>query len=154
MTQSKFIEEIAKCVQEIAPKYNLLCNSAIIAQACLESAYGTSKKAKYHNYFGLKYRTNRVKCNKGYFYDGGSEQNLDGSYTLLPDQTAWYAFENMYNGVEGYCQFVNIANYKNLKGVTDPLVYLQNIKADGYATSLNYVTNVYNVVKKIQFNKI
>ena len=64
MTQSKFIEEIAKCVQEIAPKYNLLCNSAIIAQACLESAYGTSKKAKYHNYFGLKYRTNRVKCNK------------------------------------------------------------------------------------------
>ena len=111
MTQEQFIKEIAKYVQKYAPKYGLMCNSAIIAQACLESAYGTSKKAKYHNYFGLKYRENRVNCNKGYFYDGGSEQNDDGSYTLLPSATAWYAFEDMEHGVEGYCQFVNISNF-------------------------------------------
>lgn len=148
MTQEQFIKEIAKYVQKYAPKYGLMCNSAIIAQACLESAYGTSKKAKYHNYFGLKYRENRVNCNKGYFYDGGSEQNDDGSYTLLPSATAWYAFEDMEHGVEGYCQFVNISNYKSIKGINDPLKYLQAIRDCNYATSLNYVSNVYKVIEK------
>lgn len=148
MTQEQFIKEIAKYVQKYAPKYGLMCNSAIIAQACLESSYGTSTKAKYHNYFGLKYRENRVNCNNGYFYDGGSEQNADGSYTLLPSATAWYAFDDMEHGVEGYCQFVNISNYKSIKGITDPLKYLQAIRDCNYATSLNYVSNVYKVVEK------
>lgn len=148
MTKEEFIKEVAKYVQKYAPKYGLLCNSGIIAQACLESSYGTSNKAKYHNYFGLKYRKNRVTCNNGYFYDGGSEQNKDGSYTLLPSDTAWYAFDSMEKGIEGYCQFVNVSNYNSIKGITDPYTYLKNIKSCGYATSQKYVDNVYSVVKK------
>lgn len=148
MTQEQFIKEIAKYVQKYAPEFGIKVCSPIIAQACLESAYGTSKKASFHNYFGLKYRNNRVKCNKGYFTDGGSEQNPNGTYTLLPSSTAWYAFENLEQGVLGYFQFINIPNYANLKGVTDPYKYLENIKADGYATSVNYVKNVYNVIQK------
>ena len=41
--------------------------SAIVAQACLESAYGSSDKAKHNNYFGLKYKGNRVSCYSGYY---------------------------------------------------------------------------------------
>lgn len=74
MTKDKFIAEIAKYVQKYAPQYGIQVCSPIIAQACLESAYGTSVKAKHHNYFGLKYRQNRVKCHSGYFTDGGAEQ--------------------------------------------------------------------------------
>ena len=148
MTQSQFIEEIAKWVQEHAPEYKIAVCSPVIAQACLESAYGTSNKAKYHNYFGLKYRANRVKCHNGTFTDGGSEQNADGTYTLLPGATQWYSFADVDNGVEGYFQFTNISNYKNLKGCTDPKKYLEYIKAAGYATSLKYVDNVYNVIVK------
>ena len=147
MTKEQFIKEIAKYVQKYAPKYNIKVCSPIIAQACLESAYGTSKKAQFHNYFGLKYRANRVKCNSGYFEDGGSEQNANGTYTNLPSNTAWYAFSNMESGVEGYFQFINISTYSNLKGVIDPETYLKNIKADGYATSLNYVDNLMSVIK-------
>lgn len=147
MTKQEFIKEIAKYVQKYAPEFGIKVCSPIIAQACLESAYGTSEKATHHNYFGLKYRANRVSCNKGYFMNGGSEQNTDGTYTLLPSSTAWYAFENMEKGVLGYFQFINISNYSNLKGITDPYEYLENIKKDGYATSLNYVKNVYNVIK-------
>ena len=153
MTKEQFIAEIAKYVQKYAPEFNIKVCSPIIAQACLESGYGTSKKASFHNYFGLKYRANRVTCNKGYFVDGGSEQNKDGTYTNLPSSTAWYAFENLEKGVLGYFQFINIANYSNLKGVTDPLTYLQNIKTDGYATSLNYVDNVYKVIQQWNLTK-
>lgn len=149
MQQESFIKNIGPLVQKFAPKYGIspsVC-SAVIAQACLESDYGTSYKAKFHNYFGLKYRKNRLTVNKGFFEDGGSEQNKDGSYTLLPSDTAWYSFDNMEKGVEGYFQFINISNYSSLKGETDPLKYLEKIKAAKYATSNEYVKNVYNVIK-------
>lgn len=146
---SDFIERIAGYVKRYAPSYGIKVYSPIIAQAILESAMGTSYKAQFHNYFGLKYRNNRVNCNKGYFLDGGSEQDATtGIYTNLPDDTYWYAFESMEKGVEGYFQFINIPNYANLKGVTDPEQYLINIKADHYASSLKYIENVMNVIRK------
>lgn len=148
MTQEQFIEQISRYCITYAKKYGFKVASPAIAQACLESAYGTSTKAQYCNYFGLKYRKNRITTNNGYFMDGGSEQNANGSYTLLPSTTAWYAFDNMEKGVEGYYQFINIANYAKVKEAKTPKEYLDAIKAAGYATSLKYVDNVMNVVKK------
>lgn len=145
MERQEFIKNIADAATVLAPKYGICVISPIIAQACLESAYGTSEKAKHHNYFGLKYRKNRVSCHNGYFNNGGSEQNADGSYT--PIQTDWYAFADLFSGVEGYFQFINTGNYANLKGITDPYRYLELIKEDNYATSLDYVKNVWRVVE-------
>lgn len=145
MTKQEFIENIAKYVMKYAPQFNIKVHSPIIAQAALESGFGTSYKAQFHNYFGLKYRPNRVTCNNGYFKDGGSEQRTDGSY--IPISTDWYSFENMEKGVLGYFQFINTTNYASVKNVSDPYQYLVNIKAAGYATSLEYVKNVWNVVQ-------
>ena len=50
----QFIETIAPIVQKYAKKYGYKVVSPIIAQACLESKYGFSGLAKYHNYFGMK----------------------------------------------------------------------------------------------------
>lgn len=148
MTNQQFIQTIAPLCQKYAKQYGFKIASAAIAQACLESGYGTSPKASFHNYFGLKYRPNRVTCNNGYFEAGGSEQNADGSYTPLPSTTAWYNFDNIEKGVEGYYQFINISNYAQVKAATTPLAYLQAIKDAHYATSINYVQNVYNVITK------
>ena len=144
--QTDFIKKIAPLVQKIAPEFDIRCCSAVIAQACLESAYGTSNKAQHHNYFGLKYRPGRLTCSSGTFVDGSSEQREDGSHYDITD--SWYEFDSMENGVRGYFQFTDIANYANLKGVADPETYLTNIKKDGYATSLDYVKNVMAVVTK------
>lgn len=157
MSKEEFIKAIADAVNKYKSDFGICVASPIIAQAILESAWGTSKKAKYHNYFGLKYRKNRVTCNNGYFEDGGSEQNSDGSYIPLPSNTAWYAFDNLEKGVLGYFQFINIELYSNLKGVSDPYEYLRLIRADGYATSLDYVDNVYRIVKQYdltQYDKV
>lgn len=153
MTKEEFIEEIAKYVVKYAKQFGICVHSPIIAQAVLESGYGTSSKARYYNYFGLKYREGRLDCNSGFFEDGGSEQNADGSYTMLPSSTAWYAFDSMEEGVKGYFQFTNISNYDNLKGVKDPKTYLVNIKADNYATSIDYVDNLMAVIKKWNLTK-
>jgi len=156
--QQAFIDTIAPFCIKYAKKYGFKVASAGIAQACLESGYGTGvypdNRNKVinpltgewrHNYFGLKYRPNRVNCNNGYFNSTGTEQHADGSYT--PTTTDWYKFESLEKCVEGYYQFINTANYAQVKAATNPLTYLQAIKAAGYASSLNYVENVYKVVE-------
>jgi hypothetical protein len=151
MTNQEFIAAIAPLCVKYAKKYGFKVASPAIAQACLESGYGTSTKAQHHNYFGLKYRANRLTVNNGTFVDGSSEQNPDGSYVPITDQ--WYNFDNMGKGVEGYYQFINIPNYAKVKEAGDPLTYLQEIKNAHYATSLNYVQNVYNVITKWNLTK-
>ena len=151
MTKQEFIDAIAKAANKYASKYGILVISPVIAQACLESAYGTSNKAKHNNFFGLKYRKDRLTCHSGYFKDGSKEQKADGTYYPVTDD--WYAFDSLDSGVEGYFQYINIERYSNLKGVKDPYKYLELIRADGYATSLNYVKNVWAVVEKWNLTK-
>lgn len=146
MSKQEFIEQIAAYIKKYAPSYGIVVYSPIIAQAILESAYGTSELAvNACNFFGLKYREGRCKTCIGIYDKVGSEQNSDGSYTS--SAMKWCKFEDMENGVIGYFDFINISNYANLKGVTNPREYLENIKADGYATSLNYVDNLMSVIE-------
>ena len=41
-------------------------------------------------------------------------------------------------GVKGYFEFIQLDRYRNLKGLSNPYVYLERIKQDGYATSSDY----------------
>jgi len=148
----EFINQIAPYIQKYAPSYGIRVYSPIIAQAVLESASGTSElAANAHNYFGLKYRAGRCPTACGIYHKIGSEQNNDGSYSSSPMQ--WMKFPDMESGVQGYFDFTDIPAYSNLKEVTDPLTYLENIKKDGYATSLQYVENLMNVIHKYDLTK-
>ena len=152
MNKQQFIEVIAALVKKYAPKYDICVYSPIIAQAILESASGTSELAvNAHNYFGLKYRAGRCPSADDCYIMRGSEQNADGSYTS--STMKWFSFPDIEAGVQGYFDFTNVANYANLKGVTDPETYLINIKADNYATSKNYVKNLMNVIKSYNLTK-
>lgn len=151
MDKETFINEIAKYVQGWIQAFKFGVPSAIIAQACLESAFGTSDKALRHNYFGLKFRMNRVQCNSGVFTDTSYEQKPDGQY--VPIVTQWYSFPDMNFGVEGYFQFIDSGNYGKAKSATTPESYLQALKDCGYATSINYVQNLLNVIDKYDLRR-
>lgn len=147
MDKQIFISEIATYIQKYAPGYNIKVCSPIIAQAVLESGYGTSELAiNAHNYFGLKYRAGRCKTCIGVYDMVGGEQNPDGS--RFNAQMQWCKFKDMENGVIGYFDFINISNYANLKGVTNPQTYLERIKADGYATEIEYVKKLMSVIER------
>ena len=131
-----FIAEIAPIIQRYAKKYGYKVVSPIIAQACVESAYGTSSLGyKYHNYFGMK-------C--GSSWKGGSvnlktkEEYTPGTLTDIKANFRTYA--NMEEGVVGYFEFIKAKRYANLKSANTPEEYLTFIKEDGYATSSSYVT--------------
>lgn len=120
--------------------------SAIVAQACLESAYGSSDKAKHNNYFGLKYKANRLDCYSEIFSAYSAEQLPDGTYVTI--KTDWFGFADINNGVHGYYEFINIDRYKTARLCRDPRSYLQALKDAGYATSINYVDNCMAVIEK------
>lgn len=145
MAREEFIKKIAPYIIKYATQYNILCPSAVIAQAVLESGGGTSELAvNAHNYFGLKYRTGRCPTACGVYYKDGAEQNADGTYTTSAMQ--WMKFSNMDKGVRGYFDFINTSNYSKCKNISNPQTYLENIKAAGYATSLKYVENLMKVI--------
>ena len=144
MTNSEFIEKIADYVIKYADDYGIKVHSPIIAQAILESGWGKSTLAsKYHNYFGLKcggaWKGKSVNMQT-------SEEYEVGVHTQIRDN--FRVFDSMEDGVKGYFDFINYSRYANLKGVTDWEKYIELIKADGYATSSQYVNSLKRVVRE------
>ena len=142
-TQETFIMQIAPIIQKYAKLYGYKVASPIIAQACLESAYGKSGLAKYHNYFGMKagknYSGPSVKMKTKEEYQKGVLTEIYANFRTYPDMDA---------GVKGYFDFISTKRYANLKTATTAEQYLTLIKLDGYATSNSYVKSCMNVVNK------
>ena len=144
----KFISEIAPLIQKEAKARGYLVCSPVIAQACIESAYGLSGLAKYHNYFGLK-------C--GSAWHGKSvnmktkEEYTTGTLTTIRDN--FRVYDSMEDGVKGYFDFISTKRYANLKTANTPQLYLERIKADGYATSSSYVNTNMNCILKWDLTK-
>lgn len=143
MTNKEFILTIAPIIQRVANERGYKFPSAIIAQACNESAYGRSSLGKnYNNFFGLK-------C--GSAWKGKSvnlttkEEYTVGTLTEIKDN--FRVYDTMKDGVYGYFNFINYSRYSNLKDSVSSRNYLELIKSDGYATSSKYVDNVYAVVE-------
>ena len=148
--QTLFIQSIAPFVQKCAREYGYKYPSAIIAQACIESAYGASTlSAKYHNYFGIKWYKG---CGRNAVNLKTNEEYTPGVLTSI---TAGFMVGScMEDGVRMYFEFIQRnSRYNNLKQATSSRNYLELIKADGYATSSTYVANTYAVVTKYDLLK-
>lgn len=143
MSSTTFISEIAPLMVNEAKKRGYKIVSTAIAQAIIESRWGESGLAKYHNYFGLK-------C--GSKWTGASvnmktkEEYIPGTLTTISDN--FRAYPNMEEGVKGYYDFISAYRYANLKVATTPKQYAEYLKSDGYATSSTYVSTLMNTVNK------
>lgn len=141
--QTLFIQQIGPIVQAQAQANGYKYPSAIIAQACIESAYGASLlSAKYHNYFGIKWYRG---CGRNAVNLSTKEEYTPGILTSIT--AGFMVGANMEDGVKMYFEFLaRNSRYKNLKQATSPRNYLELIKADGYATSATYVASNWAVV--------
>lgn len=143
MTHKEFIEVIAKYVIKYANDYGIKVHSPIIAQAILESGWGGNTLAsKYNNFFGLK-------CGgswKGKSVNMATKEEYSVG-TLTDIRANFRVYDTIEAGVKGYFEFISYSRYANLKGVTNPEEYCRLLKADGYATSSTYVTNLMRVIR-------
>ena len=141
--KNEFIEKIAPLIKKYGKDHDILCSSAVIAQACLESGYGESVlSSKYHNYFGLKCGTawhgKSVRMRTAEDYESGMSYIADN----------FRAYDSMEDGVKGYFEFLQLKRYENLKGIKLPRTYLELIAADGYATDRSYVKKCMDIVER------
>lgn len=139
----EFISKIAPIIRVEAKARGYKVASPVIAQACLESAFGTCALSKYYNYFGLKcgsvWKGASVNMNTKEEYKAGTLTSIKANFRV---------YGSMEEGVAGYYVFINFSRYENLKTAATAREYLERIKADGYATDSNYVKSNMSVVEK------
>ena len=162
MKEQDFIQKI--CGYAISDmKENGILASVTIAQAILESSWGTSELAKKaNNYFGMKCSLSSNSW--GSVWDRVSkytkvtnEQDEAGKiYTIKADFRAYPDIEmsikdhSMYlvgamNGTEHiYCGIANEKDYRKA---------VEIIKAGGYATDLNYVSKICSIIEKYELTQ-
>lgn len=138
-----FIDKIAPLIQREAKLRGYKVASPIIAQACCESAFGTSSLGyKYHNYFGMKCGSSW----KGKSVNLKTKEEYNSQLVSIRDN--FRVYDSIEEGVVGYFNFISTKRYENLKQANSPRQYLEFIKQDGYATSSSYVTTNMSIVDK------
>lgn len=140
MTKLDFINEIAKYVVKYANQYGISNHAVPIAQAILESGYGTTDLAQCHNYFGLKTGKNWT----GKTITKQTRESIN-SKEFYVDAT-FRCYDTMEEGVKGYFEFLQFPRYENLKGIQDNHVFVELLKQDGYATDERYITKILNII--------
>lgn len=141
----QFIETIGPIIQEEAKAKGYKVCSPIIAQACIESAYGTSwiSKEPFWNMFGMKCGSSW----KGPSVNARTKEEVNSQLVSIRDNFRAYP-GGLVEGVKGYFDFISTKRYENLRGATTAKEYLELIKKDGYATSSSYVSTCMNVVTR------
>lgn len=139
-SQKEFIESIGAAAVRYYPQYKIL-PSLTIAQAILESGWGKSGLAAYHNYFGMKHVEG---CGTSYVVKSTQEQLPDGKYITI--DARFRAYRTREEGIKGYYDFLQYPRYQNLAGVTDYVTAANLIREDGWATSLSYSQNLQRLI--------
>lgn len=142
MYREEFIKKIAKYVVKHSKNYGICNNAVTIAQACLETSFGTSDLAEHYNFFGLKCGKNY----KGEYITKVTTEYINNKYIQVSDN--FRVFNSVENGVIGYYEFLQYDRYKNLKGIHNSHVFLELLIQDGYATDKEYINKITKLINQ------
>lgn len=134
-------------VQEVFCDSRGVNPSVVIAQAILESGYGTSKLSKYNNIFGLN------NYHDGYLVNAGSivlevPQEKNGLLYYQKEEMA--TFDNLLDCIKSlkkwytrpkYIEPLREAGNSSIKQITA-------IKKCGYATDSGYIDKIVDIIKR------
>lgn len=147
MMSSDFIEYVAPHAVADMKKTGILA-SLTIAQAILESGFGTSELAvKGKALFGIK-ATNWT----GKKYTKKTGEYVNGKYiTVTAD---FRAYDSWAESIADHGAFLSSkSRYANLIGETDYKEACRKIKEDGYATSPTYTEKLISLIERYELTK-
>lgn len=145
-----FIDKIAPIAQNLCKtRSKWILPSVCIAQACCESAYGTSKAMREANGLfgfkvgkGVKYGT----AWKGKSYNTKTKE-FYGQYVTITD--AFRAYDTVAEAVEDYMDLLcSLSRYKAAVCEKDARKCITAIKNGGYATSPTYINTIMGIIDK------
>ncbi|WP_304841282.1 glucosaminidase domain-containing protein [Phocaeicola sartorii] len=150
-------EQVNNFINMIAPIAQNLCRtrekwilpSVCIAQACCESAYGTSKAmAGANGLFGFKVGRGVRYGNawKGKSYNTKTKE-FYGQYVSIRDN--FRAYDTVEEAVEDYMDLLcGLSRYNAAVCETDPKKCITAIKNGGYATSPTYINTIMSIISR------
>lgn len=150
-----FIEKIAPIAQ--AKSKGRALPSVCIAQACCESAYGTSPKMIRANaVFGIKVGKSKAHFGVAWHdkaYSTRTKECYDGkTYTNITD--LFRAYDSIEDAVEDYFDMLaTCKRYKACISERDPRKCITAIKNGGYATAPDYVTTIMSIINRYNLTK-
>ena len=145
-----FIAKIAPIAQKLQKtRQKWILPSVCIAQACCESAYGTSKvMAAANGLFGfkvgkgVKYGTGWNGCS----YSTKTKEYYD-QYVTITDN--FRSYETVEDAVTDYMDLLtSLSRYKGAVNNSDALSTITAIKNGGYATSPTYINTIMTIIRK------
>lgn len=150
-----FIEKIAPIAQNLCKtREKWILPSVCIAQACCESAYGTSKAMSGANgLFGFKVgRGVRYgEAWKGKSYNTKTKEYY-GKYVSIRDN--FRAYDTVEEAVEDYMDLLcSLSRYKAAVCEKDARKCITAIKDGGYATSPTYINTIMSIIDKYDLTK-
>ena len=143
MTNQEFISKVAPIVQnENEKRGNPLFSSVVIAQACLETAYGKSEiMMKANAIFGIK----AFESWKGKTYSAKTREVYEGNPVTITDK--FRAYDSIEESVSDYFNLIcKSERYRKALVSENPKECIEAIKNGGYATDLDYVKLVMNII--------
>ena len=143
MTVKEFLDKIVDNTVLDCNRNNLL-PSPTLAQAIIESRYGTSTLATQANaLFGIKANSKWT----GKTYSINTKEYKNGQYVTVV--AAFRAYDSWDESIIDHNQFLlKNKRYSNLVGVRDYKEYCKLIKQDGYATSPTYTQTLIDCIEK------
>lgn len=143
----KFINKLAPQAQRLQGQYNIL-PSITLAQAILESDWGTSKLAsKYYNLFGVKAQdgsTNSVYLN--------TQEFVNGRYVTV--KARFQVYQNWNESLADHAKLLaygtkwNSQQYKDVVSATNYLQAADGLQQDGYATDPTYTKKLISLIRQ------
>jgi N-acetylmuramoyl-L-alanine amidase len=148
---NSFVKKVAPYAVELGEEYGVL-PSITIAQAILESDWGTSTLAsQYNNYFGIKGEDpDNTKVLQTKEYTNGQWTTINGRFRVYSDfrESMKDHTKLLVNGTswnpQQYRQVLQSKNY------IDAAVALQT---DGYATDPGYTSKIIRIIQKYNLKK-
>ena len=152
MSNIAFVEKIAPMVQEVFCDCRGVNPSVVIAQAILESGYGTSKLSKYNNIFGLN------NYNDGYLVNAGSvviEVPQEKNGKLYYNYERMATFNNLMDCIRSLKKWYTRPKYiENLiEAGADSTKQIIAIKKSGYATDNKYTDKIVDIIKRFNLTQ-
>lgn len=150
MTSQEFIGKIAPIIKsENEKRGNPLFTSVVIAQACLETAYGKSEiMMKANAIFGIKAFENW----KGKTYSAKTREVYEGNPVTITDK--FRAYNSIEESVSDYFNLIcKSERYRKALVSESPKECIEAIKNGGYATDPDYVKLVMNIITNYDLNR-
>lgn len=146
MNKEDFITKIASSAIKYRD-YGIL-PSLTIAQACVESKFGTCALSSHFNFFGMKWTKT---CGTDYV-EMNTKEYKNGAYVNV--KAKFRSYKSYDEGIEGYYKFITgYKRYSNLIGCKDALTACTLIQKDGWATSPTYAETLYKYIRMYNLEK-